>query len=144
MSLTDAAAIQTDLRKPSLGLCLSGGGLRATFFHLGVIRFLRDTNLLNNVTQISSVSGGSIIAAHLVLNWQRYAGTDEQYAAVEKELLAFGSRDIRGRIVRLWLFSILLPILRLLPKLAFRTRLLEQEYDTFFKKARLRDIDPKT
>jgi predicted acylesterase/phospholipase RssA len=143
MSLTDFAAIQTDLRKPSLALCLSGGGLRATFFHLGVIRFLRDTNLLNNVTQISSVSGGSIIAAHLVLNWQSYTGTDEQYAAVEKELLAFGSRDIRGRIVRRWLFSILLPVLRLFPKLAFRTRLLEKEYDTFFKKARLRDIDPE-
>jgi predicted acylesterase/phospholipase RssA len=143
MSLTDIAAIQTDLRKPSLALCLSGGGLRATFFHLGVIRFLRDTNLLNNVTQISSVSGGSIIAAHLVLNWQSYTGTNEQYTTVEKELLAFGSRDIRGRIVRRWLFSMLLPVLRLLPKFAFRTRLLEKEYDTFFRKARLRDIDPK-
>src|SRR6478736_4598825 len=115
MSSTDFAALKTDLRKPSIALCLSGGGLRATFFHLGVIRFLRDIrltglgerpvddpawNLLKNVTQISSVSGGSMIAAHLVLNWQSYTGTDEQYAAVEKELLAFGARDIRGRIVR--------------------------------------------
>jgi predicted acylesterase/phospholipase RssA len=142
MILTDCAASQTP-REPSIALCLSGGGLRATFFHLGVIRFLRDADLLNNVAQIYSVSGGSIIAAHLVLNWQHYIWTDGQYAAAEKELLAFGARDIRGRIVRRWLFSMLLPVLRLFPKLAFRTRLLETEYDIFFKKARLRDIDPK-
>jgi hypothetical protein len=64
MSLADPAPIQTDLRKPSLGLCLSGGGLRATFFHLGVIRFLRDNNLLNNVAQIA-VSDGPRLRALL-------------------------------------------------------------------------------
>jgi hypothetical protein len=29
-----------------LGLALSGGGFRATLFHLGVVRFLRDVGAL--------------------------------------------------------------------------------------------------
>jgi predicted acylesterase/phospholipase RssA len=55
-----------------LGLALSGGGLRATVFHLGVVRFLRDAGLLRDVTHIASVSGGSILGAHLALNWEPY------------------------------------------------------------------------
>jgi predicted acylesterase/phospholipase RssA len=55
-----------------LGLALSGGGLRATLFHLGVVRFLRDAGLLGDVTHLVSVSGGSILGAHLALNWERY------------------------------------------------------------------------
>ena len=44
---------------PRLGLALSGGGLRATLFHLGVVRFLRDAGLLRDITPIVSVSGGA-------------------------------------------------------------------------------------
>jgi predicted acylesterase/phospholipase RssA len=50
------------------GLALSGGGFRAALYHLGVIGFLRDIQLLS---RIRSVSGGSIIGAHMVLNWNR-------------------------------------------------------------------------
>jgi predicted acylesterase/phospholipase RssA len=46
---------------PRLGLALSGGGLRATLYHLGVVRFLRDAGLLRDVTHMVSVSGGSIL-----------------------------------------------------------------------------------
>ena len=60
-----------------IGLALSGGGFRATLYHLGVVRFLRDSDLLSRVTHITSVSGGSVIAAHLVMNWDRYCGTAE-------------------------------------------------------------------
>ena len=52
-----------------IGLALSGGGFRATLYHLGVLRYLRDAQVLNQVSHITSVSGGSIMAAHLVLNW---------------------------------------------------------------------------
>jgi predicted acylesterase/phospholipase RssA len=61
-----------------IGLALSGGGFRASFFHLGVIKFLRDKRLLGNVKYICSVSGGSILAAHLMLNWEAYKGSDEK------------------------------------------------------------------
>lgn len=90
-------------------LALSGGGFRATLFHLGVIEHLRDAGVLSGVEEISSVSGGSICAAHLVLNWDRYNGTAEDFASARNELVNFTSLDIRGRIVRRlmlpwWLF----------------------------------------
>lgn len=43
-------------------LCLSGGGFRATLFHLGVIRRLLYLNLFGQIERINSVSGGSITA----------------------------------------------------------------------------------
>src|SRR5690349_11295577 len=47
----------------SLGLALSGGGSRAIAFHLGCLRALHGAGLLQQVQTISSVSGGSVIAA---------------------------------------------------------------------------------
>jgi predicted acylesterase/phospholipase RssA len=55
-----------------IALCLSGGGFRATFFHLGVVRVLRDLGLLSRITDVFSVSGGSILAGHLALNWEGF------------------------------------------------------------------------
>jgi NTE family protein len=46
-------------------LCLSGGGFRATLFHLGALRRLNETGVLAKLDTISSVSGGSIMAAFL-------------------------------------------------------------------------------
>ncbi|WP_370196569.1 patatin-like phospholipase family protein [Aurantimonas sp.] len=46
---------------PRIGLALSGGGIRAAVFHLGVLRQLAEGNLLEDVTQISTVSGGSLV-----------------------------------------------------------------------------------
>ena len=61
------------------GLALSGGGFRASLYHLGLIRFLRDAGILSQVTHITAVSGGSILAAHLVLNWERYNGSSAEF-----------------------------------------------------------------
>ncbi|HEY4733667.1 MAG TPA: patatin-like phospholipase family protein [Gemmatimonadaceae bacterium] len=83
-----------------IGLALSGGGFRATLYHLGLVRFLRDAKILPNVTQITSVSGGSILAAHLVLNWDRYNGSPSEFDAAAGELLAFVTLDVRNRILR--------------------------------------------
>lgn len=47
-------------------LCLSGGGFRAALFHLGALRRLNELGILGSVETISAVSGGSILAAHLV------------------------------------------------------------------------------
>ncbi len=46
-----------------LGLALSGGGFRASFFHLGVLARMAELGLLRQVEVISTVSGGSIIGA---------------------------------------------------------------------------------
>ena len=48
-----------------LALCLSGGGYRAALFHLGAVRRLNELGVLSKIETISSVSGGSILAAHL-------------------------------------------------------------------------------
>lgn len=90
--------------KPTIGLTLSGGGFRATIFHLGIIKFLYDAELLQQVKQIYSVSGGSILAAHLVLNWSKYTGDQNEFQQAAQELIRFGKSDIRGRIVRRRLF----------------------------------------
>lgn len=44
----------------SIGLALSGGGVRAAAFHAGVLRYLAEQGLLEKVVHISSVSGGSL------------------------------------------------------------------------------------
>ena len=46
-----------------IGLALSGGGSRAIAFHLGCLRARHDRRLLGDVSVISAVSGGSVIAA---------------------------------------------------------------------------------
>jgi NTE family protein len=51
-------------------LCLSGGGYRAMLFHLGCLWRLNEIGLLGNLKRISSVSGGSIIAGVLGMNWK--------------------------------------------------------------------------
>ena len=42
-------------------MCLSGGGFRATLFHLGALRRLNEIGMLQFIDTFSSVSGGSII-----------------------------------------------------------------------------------
>ena len=83
-----------------LGLALSGGGFRAVLYHLGLIRFLRDAEILPRVTHISAVSGGSIIGAHLVLNWDRYNGSPHEFETAASELISFVRLDVRNRIAR--------------------------------------------
>jgi len=53
-----------------MALCLSGGGYRAMLFHTGVLWRLNEIGLLQKLNRISSVSGGSITAGVLALNWK--------------------------------------------------------------------------
>ena len=46
-----------------IGLSLSGGGFRATVFHLGVLARLAEQRCLEDVEVVSTVSGGSLAAA---------------------------------------------------------------------------------
>ena len=46
-----------------VALALSGGGVRATVFHLGVLARLARQSLLENITFLSTVSGGSLAVA---------------------------------------------------------------------------------
>ena len=52
-------------RRRGIGLCLSGGGFRATLFHAGVIQRLFELGVAGReeFETVASVSGGSIAAA---------------------------------------------------------------------------------
>lgn len=54
-----------------VGLGLSGGGFRASLYHVGVLAKLAELDLLRHVEVISCVSGGSIIGAHYYLELRR-------------------------------------------------------------------------
>src|SRR4051812_6332685 len=67
--------------RPRIGIALSGGGVRAMAFHAGVLRWLAETERLEEVAHISSVSGGTL-ATGLVfaLNGWKWP-TSKQYLA---------------------------------------------------------------
>lgn len=44
----------------NIGIALSGGGIRATIFHLGLFKWLAENEMLEEVKCISSVSGASL------------------------------------------------------------------------------------
>src|SRR5690625_2578734 len=87
-----------------VGLALSGGGFRASFFHLGVLANLADHGILRHVEVISAVSGGSIIATLYYLHLKRLLEsvpdsriTDEDYRSIvsrmEQQFLAAVERN---------------------------------------------------
>jgi NTE family protein len=57
--------------RAGMALCLSGGGYRAMIFHLGALWRLNEAGLLKKLNRISSVSGGSITAGMLGLQWKK-------------------------------------------------------------------------
>ena len=63
-----------------IGLCLSGGGYRAAAYHLGALLRLNQAGLLPRLRTVSSVSGGSIVAAFLGLHWSKLIFNSEGVA----------------------------------------------------------------
>ena len=87
------------------GLALSGGGYRASLFHLGVTRRLHELGVLQKTTRLSSVSGGSILAgflAHRMLAAGRaQLRFDDWEAEVSAPFREIVRKDIRtGLLVR--------------------------------------------
>lgn len=84
-----------------IGLALSGGGMRAIIFHLGVLKYLAERKLLENIEYISTVSGGSICIALIYSNNNmRWAGSEEYLTRIlpniEKILLKI---DIESKLI---------------------------------------------
>ncbi len=88
-----------------IGLALSGGGYRATLFHIGALRRLFELGVLQRADfrTISSVSGGSITAAGFataLAGLGRLPATlDEWKQKVETPLRTLTKSDIRTGIV---------------------------------------------
>ncbi|MGD2216188.1 MAG: patatin-like phospholipase family protein [Gemmatimonadales bacterium] len=95
-------------RRSKLGLALSGGGFRASFFHLGVLRRLAELDVLRQVEVLSTVSGGSVLAALYVLVLKKHidrkadlTGDDcvEIVKEVEGDFLAAVRKNLRTRLL---------------------------------------------
>lgn len=76
---------------PPIALALSGGGVRAMVFHLGVLKRLAEDGMLESVEHISSVSGGSLLTgmifAHNNMTWPTSKEYLEQVLpAIRKDL----------------------------------------------------------
>lgn len=89
-------------RTPLIGLALSGGGSRAIAFHLGCLRALHDRGLLEKVRVISSISGGSVIAA-------MYAYSDEPFETFDRRVVSLLRSGLVWKIARETLLTSLLP-----------------------------------
>lgn len=80
-------------------LCLSGGGFRAALYHLGALRRLDELGLLGRLDQISSVSGGSILAAFLARQLVPWPAAGTRTLAWEAQIAApfrrFCATDLR-------------------------------------------------
>ncbi|GBC60598.1 hypothetical protein DENIS_1555 [Desulfonema ishimotonii] len=76
-----------------VGLGLSGGGFRASLYHLGVLARLAETDVLRRVEVISTVSGGSIVGAmyylevrHLLMTKPDAEITREDYIEIVRRV----------------------------------------------------------
>ncbi|MDD1517596.1 MULTISPECIES: patatin-like phospholipase family protein [Bradyrhizobium] len=81
MALSETA----DRGKPALAL--SGGGFRATLFHLGSLKRLNELRYLSRFERISNVSGGSIAAGMLAAAWPRLKFVDGHCSNLEAEII---------------------------------------------------------
>jgi predicted acylesterase/phospholipase RssA/MinD-like ATPase involved in chromosome partitioning or flagellar assembly len=92
-----------------IGLALSGGGFRASLFHIGLLARLAELDVLRQVEVLSCVSGGSIIGAHYYLEVRRLLEekadseiTADDYikivARIEQEFLAGVQKNLRTRL----------------------------------------------
>jgi predicted acylesterase/phospholipase RssA len=92
-----------------VGLALSGGGFRASLFHIGVLARLAERDVLRHVEVLSCVSGGSILGAfyYLKLRLLLQSKPDGQigpqdYVDLVRELadefLDGVRKDLRGRL----------------------------------------------
>ena len=83
-----------------MGLCLSGGGYRAMLFHVGAVWRLNEAGILAQLRRVSSVSGGSITAAWLALQWGKLNFGQNRGVGVNFEkLIADPIRNLAHRTV---------------------------------------------
>ena len=82
--------IQQAFKNKKIGLALSGGGYRAAVFHLGVLSYMAKNGLLENVSHISTVSGGSIVMGLVYrLNDFKFPTSEEYLTRVHSQAIAF-------------------------------------------------------
>jgi NTE family protein len=97
-----------------IGVCLSGGGFRASLFGLGVLRYVAESGHLADVAAVSAVSGGSLTAAVLAESWPALERDGFSAQAFEQHvsgpfLEAVSGRNLRNRGIARWALTRLSP-----------------------------------
>jgi NTE family protein len=127
-----------------LGIALSGGGFRATAYHLGVLKRLEELGLLPYVAMLSTVSGGSIAGATYALRCaQRGDGRTGSVPvdAVIDELVPVLKEGLRGPALFGTPWRSLVTLLSFVAGRGWRTRLMASALSRrIFHGARLRDL----
>ena len=114
MLVGDSSEALRAITAGKVGLALSGGGFRASLFHIGVLARLAELDVLRHVEVLSCVSGGSIIGAHYYLEVRRLLQEKrdreiarEDYIEIvkrlERDFLAGVQMNLRGRLFAGWL-----------------------------------------
>jgi NTE family protein len=85
--------------RPGPALCLSGGGYRAMVFHVGVLWRLNEAGWLPRLDRVSSVSGGSITAGVLALNWSELAFDARGVGAAFAARVVAPVRELAGQTI---------------------------------------------
>ena len=57
---------KTNFENCKFALALSGGGYRATLFHLGSLRRLNEIGWINRIQRMTAVSGGSLLVGFIL------------------------------------------------------------------------------
>ena len=104
------STLERELPQEGVALCLSGGGFRATLFHIGAFWRLNEFGYLPKLEMISSVSGGSISSAWLGTCWKKLdfdkAGVAGNFVETYvNPLRAFTSKRLDAGIILLGIFN---------------------------------------
>lgn len=134
-----ACAMPNQLRS-GIALALSGGGFRATLYHIGALVRLNELGCLARLDRISAVSGGAITAGKLACHWETlkaggFAATDFDQLVVQP-LRKFCARNIDARAIAEGTISPWSSI----------NDVLVREYDELFDNKRLQELpdEPRT
>jgi len=129
-----------------IGLALSGGGFRASLFHLGVIRRLEELGIMENVSVVSAVSGGSIIAAFYLSEMEKQLREDRLqgrpsdrvvlFEKIAEKFLKAVDHNLRTRALiytpRFHPYLFFKTLISQVFRSSARAELIQAEYDTFF------------
>ena len=101
VSVNPAASGESTREKSGIALSLSGGGFRSALFHLGALRRLNELGVLSRVDTISSVSGGSILAAYILERMQPWPNVGSTFSDWE-ERVGMPFKALTSRNLRTW------------------------------------------
>lgn len=134
-----------------IGLALSGGGYRAAAFHLGTLKALHQIGVLEHTDVISSVSGGSIVAASYMLHDKSFDDFEKSFKKklhygvlhlLLAELAVIGTiLIIAGSYSTILMLLLLLAVVSLTNYIIPSSKLIALQYDwRFFKGKKIKDL----